>query len=320
MLSSTWEEMRHDKVRRTNIYADISRVMLSISRQTFPRIGSLTIDQYGVVKLANRPLTCSIHQLENDQVSSDIPRDRTYAETDSYYSDLLNTHNNRIRDVANSVNHVRDGELQLSVLTMMRALSRHYADPELRSGPFVLMLTDLHQSNVFVDEHWRITTLIDLEWACIRPLEMLQPPYWLTSKSVDNLKKGGNLEEYNEQRLEFMAAFETEEAKSYSKLDVSRSQTMAKGWSIGNFWYFTALDTFVGMCNLYNHHIQPRFLVPSNLNDSFERDTSAYWIPQSQAFLTAKVEERRKYQDRIREAFADAAQEQSKKTAVDKER
>ncbi|GAB7340511.1 hypothetical protein MBLNU457_6931t1 [Dothideomycetes sp. NU457] len=318
MLSKTWDELRHDRTRRANIYADISRVMLSISTQTFPRIGSLTIDQRGVIKLANRPLTWLIHELENDQVPADMPRDRTYAETDSYYSDLLNTHSNRIRDVANSINNVDDGELQLSVLTMMRALSRHYADPELRSGPFVLMLTDLHQSNVFVDENWHITALIDLEWACVRPLEMLQPPYWLTSKSVDNLK-GENLKEYDEQRLEFMAAFEKEETKSHSTLDISRSQTMEKCWKIGNFWYFIAMDTFVGMCNIYKHHIGPKFLVLPRISAGFERDTSLYWTPHANTFITAKLEERKKYQDRIRETFAQVAREQAEKDGAQKE-
>jgi hypothetical protein len=32
-----------------------------------------------------------------------------------------------------------------------------------RHGPFPLQLTDLHASNIFVDEDWNITCLIDLE-------------------------------------------------------------------------------------------------------------------------------------------------------------
>lgn len=32
-------------------------------------------------------------------------------------------------------------------------------------------LTDLHQSNIFVDNDWHITAIVDLEWACSRPIK-----------------------------------------------------------------------------------------------------------------------------------------------------
>jgi len=303
MLSDSWGEMSHERSRRMTVFAGIARIMLSISAQTFSHIGSLTIDDQGVISLTNRPLTFSIHQLENDGVSSGIARDRTYTETDSYYSDLLNTHDNRLRDMANSINNTRDGELQLSVLTIMRALSGRYTNSGLRRGPFALMLTDLHQSNIFVDENWHITALIDLEWACVQPLEMLQPPYWLTDRTIDDLK-GENLEDYNERRLEFMAAFEREE-ETFKGLGLSRTQTMNKGWKIGNFWYFRALDAVVGICNLYKHHIQPDFASKLDVNADFDRLISAYWAPKSPDFIATKIEERKRYQDRIREFFAE---------------
>jgi hypothetical protein len=47
---------------------------------------------------------------------------------------------------------------------------------------------DLYQNNIFVDENWYITLLIDLEWACSLPIEMLYPPYWLTGMAVDRIE------------------------------------------------------------------------------------------------------------------------------------
>jgi len=44
-----------------------------------------------------------------------------------------------------------DGQQQFSALTMMRALLPHFTDRSLRHGPFVLMFTDLHQSNIFLN-------------------------------------------------------------------------------------------------------------------------------------------------------------------------
>jgi len=303
MLSDTWQEMSHEQSRRMNVFAGIARIMLSVSAQTFSRIGSQTINNQGVISLANRPLTCTLQMLENDNVSSGITRDRTYTETDSFYSDLLNIHDVRLRQMANSINNTRDGELQLSVLTMMRGLSGHYTNPDLRKGPFALMLTDLHQSNIFVDEDWHITALMDLEWACVQPLEMLQPPHWLTNRRIEELK-GKNLDDYNERRLEFMAAFEKEEA-NFNGFDVSRTQTMNNGWRIGSFWYFHALDDVAGICNIYKHHIQPDFAYELDITDDFNHSVSAYWAPNSAEFIAVNVEERKRYQDQIREFFAE---------------
>jgi hypothetical protein len=39
----------------------------------------------------------------------------------------------------------------------------YYVKRERRNGPFYLQLTDLHASNIFVDENWNIAYLIDLE-------------------------------------------------------------------------------------------------------------------------------------------------------------
>jgi hypothetical protein len=46
------------------------------------------------------------------------------------------------------------------------------------------MLTDLHGPNIFVDQDWHIKHIIDLEWACSLPIEMLGPPYWMTGCTV----------------------------------------------------------------------------------------------------------------------------------------
>lgn len=38
---------------------------------------------------------------------------------------------------------------------------------------------------------WRVTCLVDLEWACSRPIEMVEPPYWLTNKRIYGCFEGG---------------------------------------------------------------------------------------------------------------------------------
>lgn len=165
MLSKSWEEMRHDKQRRLNLFSDLSPIMLSLAQSPLPRIGSLTIDKHDVLCLINRPLTLRLQHLENEGIPTNIDRSLTYSTTNAYLLDLLLCHDSRIRDQPNSIREQFDGQAQLSTLTAMRALIPQFANRDLRHGPFVLTLTDLHQSNIFVDNEWHIKYLIDPEWA-----------------------------------------------------------------------------------------------------------------------------------------------------------
>lgn len=301
MLSESWETLRHDLDRRTILFRDLSRIILSLGRFPFPRIGSLTIDNCGVLSLTNRPLTCTLQQLENLGIPTDIPRDQTYSSTDMYFADLLAYHDNRMRYMPNSIHSASDGQEQLSALTMMRAMFRHFTNRNLRDGPFVLTLTDLHQSNIFVDSNWHITAIIDLEWACARPIEMQHPPYWLTSCSLDGLD-GEELEVYSSVHAEFMEAFEIEE-RSLGQGDIPQAQIMRKGWEIGSYWFLSALDCPKGLYNLYLQHIRPKFAQPEESGADFDRASSAYWSAGTAEFIVAKLRDKEVYINQLREKF-----------------
>lgn len=302
MLSESWKSLRHDRDRKTNLFTGLSRIILSLARVHFPRIGSLTIDNYGVISLTNRPLTCTLQQLENCSIPTDIPRNQTYTTADTYLSDLLTCHDNRIRYMPNSIQDAADGQQQLSALTMMRTLLRHFTDRNLRSGPFILMLTDLHQSNIFVNSDWHITAIIDLEWACVLPIEMQHPPYWLTGASIDRLVRE-ELEAFGDVHAEFMAAFEREE-RSFKKGDILHTRIMRKGWKIGNFWYFSALDSLNGLYSLYMSHIQRIFAPLEDSGPEFDRIVSAYWTPKTAEFIAEKLRDKEVYSRKLRERFA----------------
>ncbi|KAJ0127283.1 Uncharacterized protein HZ326_29615 [Fusarium oxysporum f. sp. albedinis] len=53
-----------------------------------------------------------------------------------------------------------------------------------------LQFTDLHASNIFVDEEWNVTCFVDLEWISALPVEMLAVPYWLTGCKIDEIEGG----------------------------------------------------------------------------------------------------------------------------------
>lgn len=131
LLSESWEELRHDKNRRLNLFSDLSRIILSLTQSPLPRIGSFTIDKYGVLCLLNRPLTLRLQHLENEEITTNIDRSLTYSTTDTYLLDLLQCHDSRIRNQPNSIREKFDGQAQLSTLTAMRSLILHFVNRDL---------------------------------------------------------------------------------------------------------------------------------------------------------------------------------------------
>ncbi|GLA64424.1 hypothetical protein AtubIFM54640_006142 [Aspergillus tubingensis] len=215
----------------------------------------------------------------------------------------------RLRHAPNSIRDKADGEAQLSALTIMRALLPHFTCRDHRRGPFITTLTDLHQSNIFVDRDWNIKSLVDLEWTCSLPVEMLRPPYWLTSRGVDQLY-GEHLDAFSDVHAEFMHIFEQEEqvyAGAAGTRTSNLTSIMKKGWGIGSFWYFHALETPKGLYNIFLDHIQPRFLkVDDAKMVEFERTISPYWTPDVQGFLDGKMQDKAVYEGHLRDAFAGA--------------
>jgi len=88
----------------------------------------------------------------NKGIPSAITRSTTYSTVDLYLFDLLMCHNNRIHYQLNSIHNQDDGNQQLVALTMMRAILPHFIRRNYCHRPFVFTLTDLHQSNIFVND------------------------------------------------------------------------------------------------------------------------------------------------------------------------
>ncbi|KAL9126776.1 MAG: hypothetical protein Q9217_004224 [Psora testacea] len=313
MLSKSWEGKRQDKSRRTNLFRDLSRIILSLGRIPLARIGSFTLDNTGVLSLTNRPLTLPLQELENGGIPINIAKQDTYTAVEPYILDLLASHDSRLRYQLNSINNEPDCRAQMAAITGMRAVLPHYINRDLRNGPFLFTLTDIHQSNIYVDEEWHIKYLIDLEWACSLPIEMQNPPHWLTSQSIDQLTRE-NLAEYNEVREEFMEAFEHEEnlqneGKRYTdKKGLPRARTMRKAWETGSFFYFHALDSITGLFNLWGRNIQPRFSNVGNLNNELNRLLAPYWCADAENIVAAKMKDRQEYDAQLRAMFEAKAQ------------
>ncbi|KAJ5900366.1 uncharacterized protein N7473_004436 [Penicillium subrubescens] len=302
MLSNTLSKfLLTDKTRRQALFSDLAKIMLTLNQNEFSRIGSLTLDDDGLIHLKNRPLTLRLQTFENEGIPT-IPRNSTYQCVEPYILDLLQCHDNRLHYQPNAIHDLQDGQEQLAALTMMRSLLPRFTSRQYRDGPFLLTLTDLHPSNIFVDEDWHITCLIDLEWACTFPIELQTPPYWLTGRPIDDIEHGEHLQNFQSVISEFIEAFEQQE-KSARTVVTSQAEIMGKCWDRGSFWYFQAVHSPKGLLRVFNEHIQRIFCEEHCTQRIFDRTVSPYWSVDAGNFIRAKVEEDADYKDRLRTRF-----------------
>lgn len=269
--------------------------MLALAKIPLQRIGSFTMDNQGVISLTNRPLRLQLHQLENEGIPTGISRGNTYTSTEPFLLDILACHDSRLRHQLNAVNSEADCQAQMAVLSTFRTILPLFVRRDLRSGPFILTLTDIHASNIFVDEDWNIKYLIDLEWACSLPMEMLHPPPWLSDEPFESLSPL-----FEERYKEFLDVFKQEEALLFPTAQNRQTGTMRQGWETGNFFYFLALESVTGLYFIFQRRIQPLF----NSSGKCPNETlSAYWGLDSERFIASKVEQKKEYDDKLKQAF-----------------
>lgn len=301
MLSKTWATKRNDVKLRQNLFRGLSRTLLALARIPLPRIGSFVLDDKGYLSLSNRPLALGIHYLENEHIPVDIPRQMTHTAADSFINDLLAMQESRFRHEPNAVNNITDACYQASVLTMMRSVWPCFFRRDLLRGPFFFSLTDLHQSNIFVDDDWNLKCIIDLEWAYSLPVEMIHPPSWLSNQVLQQI----NLNEYEPLHEEFMSVFEEEEQALHPKSQppISLHSILQQGLEKGTIWCSYALLCPGAFHDLFYNKIQPMFTRCHRDEESFFMITMHYLTFNAINFLEDKVQEKEQYDQTLRKAF-----------------
>ena len=302
-LSDTWNRNRKDPVRRQNLFRGMARIILSLARIPQPRIGSFQFHNNGTITLTNRPLLCSVIILENDGASRTISRNETYTSTEPFVADMLTFHDDFFLSNPNAVSSMGDCLGQMASKTLLRAISHHYIQRGTRNGPYHLQFTDFHASNTFVDKDWNIKCLIDLEWVCALPAEMLSVPYWLTGCAIDEITKE-NLREFEKVHGEFMNIFAEEEVKMTPKNPPALTSIMHDGWKSGAMWFWHCITSVDAMFYLVDDHISPRF---SPLSTKTEGILSQYWYPGSAKVAERKINDREDYVKQVQFLFNDEA-------------
>lgn len=236
----------------------------------------------------------------------------TYSSAQPFVYDMLAYQDKRMRHQLNSVLSIKDGIYQLSALVALRALVPRFWDQRSRNGPFILTLVDLHQSNIFVDDEWNVTRLIDLEFAPVRPVQMAQVPSWLSNRGVDEFE-GPHLEEYQSLYDEFVTILEKEESAGHHTNALS--QKLREDWSTGRMWYSIAMDSVNAFPFIFEQHLQPRFF------NNYQKDTddmalAQLWDEKVFEFLDEKLEDQQRYVEKIRQIYAEARARESEVGAV----
>jgi len=256
------------------------------------------MDEDGYLSLSNRPLSLEVQQLENEQIPVDIHRNKTHISVESFIHDSISLHESRLRYQPNAINSLEDGFYQTSALMVMRSIWHLFFRRDLRRGPFFLTLTDLNQSNLFIDSDWNIVGIIDLEWACCHPIEMIHPPYWLTNQAIDQI----SLDDYEVLHAEFMNIFAEEEQKHDMKVPFPLYPIVRQGLENGTFWYSLALTSPSALFTIFYDYIQPKFS-KSHDDPAFWRITMPYWSFNTFEFIEQRVKDKEQYDVSLREAF-----------------
>ncbi|KAM4063810.1 aminoglycoside phosphotransferase [Hirsutella rhossiliensis] len=299
-LAKYLEHRWHDERYMHNLCRSMARISLSMNKIRLPRIGSWHFNPDGTITLSNRPLHLHISLLESQGVPSGIPQGQTYAAVESYLSDILAFHDNIIKHQPNAVLDQQDGRTQLATLTGLRAVMHHFITPSHQDNPFYLCLTDLRPANIFVDEAGNITTIIDLEFSCARPVSMQLPPYWLTSTSLDVLAEASTLE-HDAIIRKYLDIYEAEEKKCNGDTPWAKLQRHA--WDSGAFWYNHAVMAPNHAPRIFQHRIHSLFNygVESSV---FKHVFSCYWSVDAEQVIQRRVEESRRYTSQIQQVFS----------------
>lgn len=305
VLGDSWKEQRTDRTRRTNLYRGLSRIILSSARLHQQEIGSFTFHDDGTISLTNRPLTTTMAILESSGVPRIMGQHTTYKTVEAYFSDLLTYHDKRFIYQPNAVNDAKDCQLQMTIKTILRALHHHYMNRDLRNGPFIPLFTDIHPSNIFVDENWNITKLIDPDFMSFQPIEVGGPFYWLTDLGIDLITEE-ELPSFNIAREEFMEVFKEEEARFQVILPggLLISEVWQSAWDKGTYWYCHSLMSVNAMYTLFPH-IERTFSVPTTTKVVVE-SISPFWVPESKSAVKKKVEDKKNYDADLRKLFEEA--------------
>ncbi|KAG7120734.1 hypothetical protein HYQ45_014778 [Verticillium longisporum] len=148
-------------------------------------------------------------------------------------------------------------------------------------------------SNIFVDNDWNITYLVDLEWICALPAEMLSVPYWLTGCSVDEIV-GEQYELYDATRQTFLSIMDEERTAKQKELTL----ILRNSWESKGVWFWASLKSLNAWHFLFQDHILPKFFA-NNQAIALLKPASNLWQENAEAMAKQKAKDEEEYREEL---------------------
>lgn len=301
MLSQSLKDFREtDTNRMQNLFRGISRIMLSLASKAQPCIGSLRFNDDGSITLANRPLFCANSILESEGAPRTVKK--TYKTSGGFIDDMLKFREEAFRAQPNAVNDEEDCYLQMLHMILLRLLKPQFVDCH-SEGPFVLQFTDFHASNIFVDDQWNITALIDLEFVCALPPGMMSVPHWLLVDAIDEIND--HIDAFGRMHEAFMDEFRDEEIRFGHEHRIKLASSIQESWKTYSYWFFLCLTSINGMAYCLEDHLYEKFHFRPSCDEErhWAKLMSTFWSSDSKTFVEQKIRDKVKYDEDIARHF-----------------
>lgn len=276
----------HDVLMK--LWVQVARYLLHLSRQRFPRIGSLVEDNNSYT-IALCPLPFNMHSivdLANVPVSILPPMQETYQTADEWYAVLADMHLAQLIFQHNDFVSSRDDCLTKYVARQVfRKLARNgqlsvfgFAEdtwsvqsqgkqPRLQappaSGAFRLWGDDLRPGNILLDDSDDIAALIDWEFTYAAPTQFaLDPPWWLLLEHPETWDAGMAAwkEAYEDKPPVWLQAMDDAEmAEGEHAHQLPLGAYMRESWETGRFWLSYAARKSAAFDFIYWNYLDERF-------------------------------------------------------------
>lgn len=302
ILAEILDDVRgSDSSKKQNLLRGISKITLALARTSHARIGSLRFNDDTFSTLETRPLFCANSILESEGVPRVV--NRTYETERAFIEDMLRFREEAFRTQPNAVYDEEDCRLQMYHMVVLRAVHTLLVDYKFQ-GPYVLQLTDFHAGNIFVDEEWNITGIIDLEFICALPPSMMNVPYWLSVKAIDNIRE--NMAVVAKVHETYMNIFREEERHCTHEHDLQLSLSIQGAWESGACWLYGCITSIDGTPYFVEEHICEELGIRLSLDEEkrFAILMSHLWSRDSENIVRQKLHDKAEYDKAIVQHFS----------------
>ncbi|KAM3529348.1 hypothetical protein MY4038_005465 [Beauveria bassiana] len=153
--------------------------------------------------------------------------------------------------------------------------------------------------NIFVDQDWEITCIIDLEFACSLPVEFLESPScWLEDGLVHELA----VDDFAPKYAEFIEHLRHEEQLQNCQESKRRiSSIMEQMWENGTFWFTLALKCPIAFNEILFDRILPSCfgVAVDELREADYSLAALTWGSNISGIIDRKLQDQEEYQKKL---------------------